>query len=165
MAVNVRVDDTDVKRAFRGLLKVAKDPRPAFIAIASSWFKENRKIFGLKGPGQYKDLSPEYKKRKQKKAGFVYPILQAVNGRIKSGLTEDGSEYNFKEIGKTSLVLGVRNIVYARRHQVGDKVIPRRPFIFNKKTGGEQYQLQMQRWINIMTTITRRRMNNPNREA
>lgn len=165
MAVDIRVDERDVKRAFRGLLKVAKDPRPAFIAIASSWFKENRKIFGLKGAGQYKDLTPEYKKRKQAKAGFVYPILQAVNGRIKSGLTEDGSEYNVKQIGKTSLVLGVKDIAYARRHQVGDAVMPRRPFVFNKKTGGEQYQLQMQRWINIMTTITARRMNNPKREA
>ena len=51
------------------------DMRPLFEGFASDFYKDEKRIFSLKGPGEYDDLSPKYKKYKEKKKGNAYPIL------------------------------------------------------------------------------------------
>lgn len=162
IAANAQFDDRAVSAAFAELLVVAGDARPALIAISKDWFKNNKKIFTLKGPGKYKDLSPAYKKAKERfmDGGSAYPILRAKFCRIETGLTVKGSDYNVFDMDKTSMTLGVKNIPYAIVHQQGSEKrnIPKRIFIFNSKSGGDDFKLQMKRWIGIFTTTTARRL-------
>lgn len=151
------VDDKEFTQALNELQKRMKDMRPVFGSIRDDWYKNNRTIFTLKSPGKYQDLSTAYKARKEKEAGFIYPILKAKNGRIESGLTDKNSQYTVNEMTKNSLTLGVQNIVYARRHQIGARM-PKRPFVFNAKTGGPIYELQLKRWKDIVTTTLKRRI-------
>lgn len=76
--------------------------------IAQQWFKSNRAIFTLKGPGQYADLTPAYKKFKVRHLGSAYPILR-LSGALEASLTDptDGSAVNYI-INKVSLALGTR---------------------------------------------------------
>lgn len=121
-----------------------------FTSIAKSWFKSNRSIFTLQGPGQYPDyggLSPNtrignktraevYRQRKQKKFGFVYPMMRAV-GNLERSLTDATNPYSINLIiNKVALYLGTR-IPYAPYHQADGprKKLPFRPIVF---LGAEQ---------------------------
>jgi hypothetical protein len=43
-----------------------------------------KQLLGMTYEGGHRDLSPRYKKRKQKKVGFVYPILKRHGDLLKS---------------------------------------------------------------------------------
>ena len=154
----IRIDDRQVNKALKQLLSVTGDGRPVFKSIQSDWYKQNRTLFKLKSKGQYDDLSEKYKVMKKRKAGFVYPILKAVNGRIESGLTETGSEYTVNEMTRNSLTLGVKGFDYGVYHQKGTSKMPKRPFIFNSQTGGPQYDRQMERWFKLISATLARRI-------
>lgn len=156
----IEVKDADVVKAMNKLIDQSEDGRPAFIAIASDWLKTNKKIFTLKGPGKYEDLTPAYKKAKSAfmDGGSPYPILRGKFRRIEKGLTEKGSEYNVMEVTKTSLTMGVQNAPEAIFNQLGTSKMPKRVFVFNAKQGGKEFQEQMLRWKNIYTVVLQRRL-------
>lgn len=99
--------------------------------MAESWFRGNKSIFALKGPGRYDDLTERYKKYKQKHFGFVYPILMAT-GRLAASITWPigGESINFI-VNKNTLVLGTE-VEYGIYHQSDTprNKMPYRPFLF-----------------------------------
>lgn len=122
--------------------------------IAREWFQSNKSIFALKGKGRYTDLSPKYKKAKQRRYGFVYPILMA-SGRLMASITSPpGADSINYIINKNTLVLGTK-VPYAIYHQSQEprSKMPYRPFLF---VGVEQIaphdikQNRLKNWIKII---------------
>lgn len=97
-----------------------------FTLITKDWFKSNRAIFALAGPGKYDDLSEKYKDQKQKAVGFIYPILKR-SGKLEQSLTNPGDSASIAQIiNKTILILGTKDRT-AVWHQGGTKKMPARP--------------------------------------
>jgi len=127
--------------------------------MARQWFKGNLTIFdkGRVGPGKYQDLSPKYKKQKQKNLGFVYPILLAT-GRIKESVTNptDKNAINYI-VNRKYLFLGTnavtkKNAPYAIFLQKGTNKSPPRPFVL---IGAEQIadssqNARLEAWISTI---------------
>jgi hypothetical protein len=161
----VKMEDAQVQRAFRALLAESGDARPCFRSIESDWYKTNKMIFTLKGPGQYADLSAGYKKAKMRFMGTQtpYPILRAKTGSIEAGLTDKGSPYTVREMTRKTLTLGIQGKNYFPFQQAGSH---KHPFIFNSTVTGSgpfgsaesQTDIQMKRWTNIFVETLKRRM-------
>jgi phage gpG-like protein len=141
--------------------------------IANEWFRGNKSIFVLKGPGRYKDLSTKpfyarwekdpslrkryeggYREYKAAKYGSAYPILKAT-GKLAKSITDPRDGYSIARIiNKKTLVLGT-SIPYGIYHQsdLPRKKIPYRPFLF---LGVEQIAPQdiknnrVKNWIKIL---------------
>ena len=98
--------------AFRKLLTKAGREVDSLAPVLREWstrFMESRKFIfdpARKGPGQYKDLSPAYKRFKIRRYGFAYPILLRT-GVLAESITQKGSD-NILIIGKKNLVIGSR---------------------------------------------------------
>ena len=139
MVMEVKVDpNNQLSRALARARKESADLTAPLTLIAQSWFKTNKAIFALRGPGQYEPLSPKYREQKAKKLGFVYPALLGRNERIKKAITDptDSNSVN-KILNKKELQVGVRktgSFPYAAVHQFGSGNIPARPYLF---VGGE----------------------------
>lgn len=149
--VNYQVNSKEFDAKIKECLTQIGDLRPAFIGIAREFYKANKAIFALKGPGKYTDFSgpkikatwrtpglPErrtrngdktaYQYEKFKKYGFEYPLLKA-KGRLESSITDQGSADSVLEITKNTIVMGTR-VPYAGFHQTGTKRMPMRQFLF-----------------------------------
>ena len=135
MVVKFEVDvDKEFKRALESAAKAVGDLTIPLTLITQSWFKSNRAIFDLKGPGKYEDLNKDYKPRKRAAVGFVYPILKRT-GALERSITDPKDSDAISEIinGKTA-ILGSK-IPYGPYHQLGTKKMPARPFVL---IGAEQ---------------------------
>jgi phage gpG-like protein len=133
MSVSIQVVDQEFNRAVRDALKQVDDLTLPFALITKSWFKGNRAIFAVSGPGKYQDLTERYKKTKKKAVGFIYPILRR-SGLLEKSITDPASPESINLIiNKSTLILGTK-VRYASAHQLGIKV-PARPFLL---IGGEQ---------------------------
>jgi hypothetical protein len=141
-ALRVQIDpDGKFAEAVSDAIKKVDDLRPAFMAIIPSWFKSNRAIFLLKGPGKFEDLTSAYKRQKQRAVGFMYPILRR-SGFLEKSITESGDSDSIVRMTKTDMDLGT-SIPYA------GFVHKRRPFIMigAEQTGPEEFNVRRQRWI------------------
>lgn len=151
----------DNDRAFRNALEKAReqsaDLRIPFTLIASDFYRSQRAIFSLGGPGKYPDLSAAYKKRKQAKYGKIYPILVA-NGYLATAASTQGGPGNITTIKAQELDMGVdeRAVPYAIYHQSDKprKSLPLRKFLFigpeaPQFTDGET-KGRLERWLNIL---------------
>ena len=115
-------------------LKKVSDLRIPFNLIANSWFKSNRAIFSLKGPGKYDDFKNERSREQKIRAvGFDYPLLKR-KGLLESSITDKNDPSAIKIIGKTEMELG-SSVSYGPYHQFGTKNMSARPFIL---IGSEQ---------------------------
>ena len=140
--ITFKVDpNKELQKVIKEAIGSFKDLSIVFKLITNDWFKSNRAIFTLKGPGKYTDLAPDsgrstydYKTAKEKAVGFVYPILKR-SGLLAASITDptDTNSVNLILNG-TTLVLGTK-VPYAHAHQDGTKRLPIRPVIF---TNGEQ---------------------------
>jgi phage gpG-like protein len=150
----------DPDRRFQEAIKRAKlvtqDLTIPLSLISKDWFKTNRVIFNLKGPGRYADLKEKTKQQKQKRTGFVYPILEAT-GRLSASITQptDGSAIS-EIINKSSLVLGTK-VPYAGYLQFGTKNMPARPMVFfgpeSREWGTDKtFQIRTTQWLNILNS-------------
>lgn len=120
----------DPGKKFQKALKEAErwtgDLTVPFGLISQSWFKSNRAIFALSGPGKYPDLSEKYKVAKKRKHGFLYPILRA-KGDLEKSITNPGDKNAVSEVvNKTILLLGTRD-PKAQFHQ-GDGARSKMPY-------------------------------------
>lgn len=135
--MTVTVDPNGIQdKKFKKALEDIKDLRIPLELIRESWFRGNRSIFAIGGPGKWADLSPGYKKAKLKKKGFVYPILLR-DGHLRNALTVPGDPESISTlVGKKSLDLGVNpdNDVFRFLHFGTSKMKPR-PYIL---LGAEQ---------------------------
>ncbi len=162
----------DNDRKFRNAIKDAYDQvgnlTIPFKLIAMDFYRSEKAIFQLQGPGQYPDLGGLHpteekirraKAAKQRKFGFVYPLLKA-RGKLEAALTDptDTNAINSIDSSGKSLTIGVSGsgIPYAIFHQSdrARKKLPQRKFLF---IGPEATQFansdqigRLQRWLGIM---------------
>lgn len=154
--IEVTVDD-GIREVLGRAREAGVNLNVPFMSIAKSWFKSNRSIFTLQGPGQYPDyggFNPYqavtsgkrggavltrrdlYKRQKQKRWGFVYPMMKA-SGRLEQSLTDPANPEAINlVVNNLSLYLGTR-VSYAPYHQSDEArtKMPYRPIVF---TGAEQ---------------------------
>ncbi len=123
--------------------------------ISKDFYKSQKAIFMLKSAGQYPDLSPNYKKRKQKKWGFVYPILKA-SGALEASTTDPTDSQAINEIvNRNELIIGTR-VPYGVYHQSDSprSKLPLRKFLFIGPEAGRfamsEQTGRLQRWIGIL---------------
>ncbi len=142
-------------------LKKVGNIQPALLAIASDWYKDNKQIANLKGPGMYQPLSRRRAAYKIRKYGSEFPILVATGRMINSILNPKDPEAIYV-LGKQTLVLGTMN-PYAIYHQSSEprKVIPYRPIIFNKAVQGSHakvYETRMKRYTRTIDTYVKKEL-------
>ncbi len=115
---------------FKELGKKMQDMRPLFEQLSSDFYKDEKKIFSLKGPGKYEDLSESYKNSKMAKYGFLYPILFA-NGKLARSLLHRRGPGSINIIDKQFFEIGT-SVSYARFHhsKLARRKLPRRPIFF-----------------------------------
>lgn len=111
--------DKEFQKALSDAVRQVNDLSVPFNNIKKQWFKSNKAIFALKGPGKYAPLggvNPNQRvgqktkrqlaeERKIREVGFAYPVLMR-HGKLKASLTVEGSQGSIVEKGKTILVLG-----------------------------------------------------------
>lgn len=129
--------DKTFQKSIEKAIKLTGDLTIPLTEITKMWYKGNRSMFTLKGPGKYKDISEKWKKRKSYLIGSAYPINE-FTGETKEAITNASSRSAFNQIvNKQSLLLGVytSDLPYAGVNQYGYKNRPARPFLL---TGAEQ---------------------------
>ena len=147
--------EVDPTRQFASTIeKVSKqvaDLTVPLTLIAQSWFKTNRAIYSLKGPGKYVDLSPEYKVQKRKEFGFVYPVLRAT-GRLEKSITDPASPESVNRIfNKNTVFLGT-TVPYAGFLQEGTTRMPARPPVLlgSEQVSPPEMNRRIEAWMQIL---------------
>ncbi|MFN8741529.1 MAG: phage virion morphogenesis protein [Pirellula sp.] len=147
-------NDAAFKATLKRASEVSEDLRIPLGLIGADFYKSQQAIFKLQGPGQYPDLSEKYKKQKQKKVGFVYPILVRT-GRLSNSLLGPNNRDSIYKVTKLSLTLGTQT-EYGIYHQ-SDKPrskIPLRKYLFigpeAKKFATSEQQGRLKRWTAIL---------------
>jgi len=142
--------------ALTRLAAVTDDFRIPLGLIGGDFYKSERIIFQLKGPGLYQDLSPKYKSRKQRMLGFAYPILVGRTKRLSESMLGPDARDSVYELGKDSLTLGTET-PWAIYHQSDRprRKIPLRKFLFitggtNETSRDSRITGRIDRWLLIM---------------
>lgn len=157
----------DNDRKFRAAIQRAADAvgdlRIPFGQILKNFYKSEQAIFALKGPGQYPDFTEQgkivgplskYAKAKEKKTGFMYPLL-VRSGRLSASLLSKDAPGSVAIIGPTELTIGT-TVPYGIYHQSDKprKKIPLRKFLFigpeAPKFATSDMQGRPERWMNIL---------------
>jgi phage gpG-like protein len=135
-----------LEASFDKLRASVADLRPMFEQFASDFYKDQKRHFRLSGPGQYKDLSEDYKQQKESKWGHVYPILFA-SGRLASSLLSRNAIDSVCIIKRQSFVIGTTTpyAVYHHSH-MPRPIIPRRPLWFFDEANAPMRD----RWMRIV---------------
>lgn len=159
----------DPGNEFRNAVKKAqKDLKDLTIPLKEmtrEWFKGNLGIFDLsrQGPGQYKDLSDNYKLAKFKAVKFVYPILVRKGALMRSMTKPDDSGSVNVIINKKILILGTKvknkkGVPYPIIMQAGSpsRNIPARPFVLigGERTAPFKINQRRKNWIKILEDYT-----------
>lgn len=165
--------------------KYTSDLRVPFGLIARDFYRSQKAIFNLKGPGQYEpfkqseggyqqngrkrsfvsSLMSPYQMQKIRHFGFDYPLLKAT-GDLEEAASVDGGRGNVTLIGEQSLVMGVDSSVvpYAIYPQssLPRHIQPLRKFIF---IGPEAPQFavgetsgRLERWVGIIDSFIQQKM-------
>lgn len=152
----------DNDKAFRNALDRAKgltsDLTIPLKDIARDFYRSEKAIFQLSGPGQYPDLSETYKERKRKEVGFVYPILKRSGALADSVLSGSDSNAVYQILAKNTLILGT-SLEYGAFHQSDSPrfKIPLRKFLFigpeAPQFANSDQQGRLERWLNILNSF------------
>lgn len=166
MEISFQVDpDRSFDKALKALAKVTSDFRVPLQKIAEDFYRTQKPIFEMKGPGPYPDLSTLYKIRKRRLYGFIYPILKA-NGRLAKAASEQGASGNITEINETDVSFGVNEntIPYAAFHQsdAPRRKIPLRKFLFigpeAPQFASSDQMRRVSRWTQILNSFMMEKM-------
>jgi len=137
MVMKIDVDpNKDFHKAVEEATKGISDLRLPLREITKHWYQGNKAMFTLSGPGKWDDLSPGYKKLKERKRKTAYPLLKGENGRIESATTKAGDVHAINQVlNKKTLVLGVKktsDFPYAASIHYGysKNNLPARPYLF-----------------------------------
>ena len=104
-----------------------KDLRPLWESFISDFYKDEKRIFKLQGPGRYKDLSSGYKRAKLRLHGFLYPILFAT-GALAASLTKRNARGSVAVATPQTMILGTRIAYAVYHHSTAPRTkMPRRP--------------------------------------
>jgi len=154
--VKFKVSSQELQGAIDKALEQVDDLRPAFIQMAREFYKANRAIFRLKGPGLYTDFvgpkiantwknpgRPEkrirngnytayqWHKEKTTKLQGGYPLLK-FTGLLEKSITRETDQNTVRVISRKSLVVGTR-VEYGIYHQSDEprsSNLPMRKFLF-----------------------------------
>lgn len=170
--------EVDNDKRFADAIKRAKlataDLRIPLTSIAKDWFRSNKAIFSLKGPGQYPPLGgfkyaqrvpgqpytyrQRAEARKRNTFGFDYPLLMAT-GRLMASVTDPVSPDSINQIINKAMLLVGTKVPYGIYHQSDDprKKIPLRKFVFigpESKEFASNTQLsgRAERWLNTINS-------------
>jgi phage gpG-like protein len=156
-------------KAFRERIEKAfeetGDLRIPFSLIAKDFYKSEKAIFQLSGPGKYPKFKGEknektgltaYESFKKRQYGFTYPLLKASE-RLMDSVTSSTHKDSVLQISKASLIIGT-TVEYANFHQqdnpdLGNKVMPTRKFLFIGPEAPENVPAtrgRLDRWLKIL---------------
>ena len=162
-------NDEGFAAALERLKKSTSDFRIPFGLIARDFYKGNRKIFKLKGPGKYPPLGgltpnapsgfgtqsrrERAETQKEREAGFIYPLLFRT-GRLASSLVNPNDGEAVKKISATGMELGT-DVPYTRYHQEGTKFMKERKVVFIdggplETSKGAKVSGRRESWLNII---------------
>ena len=146
--VGFTADISGTKRLAEKIDAVKKwlsDLSPLFEQYGADFYKDERRIFSLKGPGQYQDLSDKYANQKLNKYGFEYPILFAT-GTLARSLLKRNAGGSIFIVRPMEFYIGT-SIPYAVYHHSDQPrtIIPLRPVYFFSR-GNKPMQ---ERWIRL----------------
>jgi phage gpG-like protein len=157
---------------------VVNDLREPFKLIALDFYRSEKAIFNLKGPGRYPPFknsigkfkgktrkfvtgtkSP-YQKFKIRKYGFDYPLLKA-KGDLEKSVTSSTGPGSILAIDAHFLAIGT-SLPYAHFHQDGTKNMAMRKFMFIGPEAPEfansDQAGRLKRWLNILNSYVLRQM-------
>ena len=147
------------KNKLDDLGKQTNDFRIPFRLISSDFYRSQKQLFGLDSAGLFEDLSDNYWPQKQKKLGFIYPILLGETGDLSESTLGRNHKHSIFFLGRKELQIG-SSVPYGKYHQsdkLGKGIIPQRKFVFI--TGGKGdlskdsgIHGRRERWINIIGT-------------
>lgn len=156
--VEFKVETQSIFATINKFSDQVSDLRPPLIQIAREFYKSNKFIFKLQGPGKYPDFSGpkivqtwktpgrpwartrdgsmtayQWQKTQAKWPGVNakgYPLLRA-SGALERSITQDGDQNAVKILTKKSLVIGTQ-VEYGIHHQYGAPKanVPMRKFLF-----------------------------------
>lgn len=151
-------NDKKFANAISRALRQTKNLTIPLTLIAQDFYKSEKSIFMLQGPGRYPDLAPFTKERKEKAGAPLYPILMGIapsRGRLAGSLTEPTHPDAINQIiNQRTLVIGTK-VQYGIYHQ-SDKPrtkIPLRKFLFigpESQFANSDQQGRVGRWLNIL---------------
>lgn len=160
----------DFKRQIDRMGAFTGDFRIPFRLIASDFYRSNRKLFTLQGAGLYQDLAPargqdgnptttsNYKKTKEKKVGFVYPILVGNSRDLSNSVLGKGARYSLFFLNRKELQIG-SSVPYGKYHQSDGarSKIPQRKFVFidggpSDRSSDSSINGRRERWTSIIST-------------
>lgn len=153
-------------KAFQAAIARAKavtdDLRIPLTLISKDFYKSEKAIFMLKGPGQYPDLKEKTKADKIKGGFSVYPILKRT-GRLEGSVTNPTHADAVNQIiNKRTLIIGT-TVPYGVYHQSdrGRVKIPLRKFLFigpESTFANSDQQGRVGRWMNIMNEFVMKKL-------
>lgn len=174
----VTTNDEEFRKSIDAALNAVGDLRTPFNLIANDFYRSQKAIFQLTGPGQYPPFKrsagayksgkfstqteSQYQARKKKAVGFDYPLL-VRSGKLAASLAGPGNSGNVTVISPLTLILGT-TIAYGVYHQSDEprRVIPLRKFLF---IGPEAPRFaigdtkgRLQRWTGYLTDYVERKM-------
>lgn len=148
----------DADKKFRNLLKQVQeksnDLRKPFGLILRDFYRSEKAIFKLKGPGQYPDLAESTKADKKRKGYPVYPILVRT-GRLAASLLSASSDGSVAKITPLSLTFGT-SVEYGIFHQSDEArtKLPLRKFLFigpeASQFANSDQQGRLERWLGYL---------------
>jgi len=125
-------NDRAFSKAVRRAAREVGDLRLPLTLITQDFYKSNKAIWKLKGPGQYPDLAQSTKDRKEAAGKPIYPILQ-FTGRLRDSMTKAShSDALHQIINRRTLILGTK-VDYGKFHQsdiLPRTRLPQRKFLF-----------------------------------
>lgn len=133
--------------------------------ISKDFYKSERAIFLLKGPGQYPDLKESTKAQKLRLGFSVYPILKRT-GRLEGSVTNPSHPDAVNQIiNKRTLVIG-STVPYGVYHQsdAPRSKIPLRKFLFigpESRFANSDQQGRVGRWLNILNSYVLKKLGEP----
>jgi phage gpG-like protein len=167
------VNYPEFENKIKYMVKAGINMKPAFLSIASDWYRSNEQAFFVEGgPGLYQDLAPvpdgnppttsHYLMHKAKVHPPAYPVL-VWGGRLKDSVTNPSSSDTVRVITDKGMVLGTK-VPYGIFHQSSSQPrthLPRREFLFNKSIGESRlniFESNMLRWNRILVEYLKRQV-------
>lgn len=147
----------DNDRRFREALDIARrqvsDLRIPLTLISRDFFRSQKAIWQLTGPGQYPDLKARTKARKQAMGKPVYPILKD-SGLLEKSMTSPTDSNAINEIINKSVLLVGTRVQHGIFPQVGAGRQPMRKFLFigpeAARFATSDQMGRLQRWTSIL---------------
>lgn len=155
--IGVKIDpDGEFRKALAAASRECEDLTIPLTEITREWFQGNRAIYRLKTPGKYADLSANYKKQKQRRHGFVYPILRASGKLERSIIDPKDAKAIANIVNKKTLYLGSK-VKYAEYLQTGTSRMPSRPYVLigAEQSGPPEFNRRFEIFGNIFKEYVR----------